>query len=50
MARAAGYKIALISGRFSPATKYRAEELNIKDVYNGGLNKIHAYEESKNKI
>ena len=49
MARAAGYKIALVSGRFSPATKYRAKELNIEDVYNGGLNKIHAYEELKAK-
>ena len=49
MARAAGYKIALISGRFSPATKYRAKELKIEDVYNGGLNKIHAYEELKTK-
>ena len=49
MARAAGYKIALISGRFSPATKYRAKELKIEDVYNGGLNKTHAYEELKTK-
>ena len=49
MARAAGYKIALISGRFSPATKYRAKELKIKDVYNGGLNKVHSYEELKTK-
>ncbi len=49
MARAAGYKIALISGRFSSATKYRAKELKIEDVYNGGLNKIHAYEELKTK-
>ena len=43
MAKAAGYKIALISGRYSPATEYRAKELNIEDVYNGGLNKIIAY-------
>ena len=49
MAKAAGYKIALISGRFSSATKYRAKELKIEDVYNGGLNKIHAYEELKAK-
>ena len=49
MARAAGLKIALISGRYSPATEYRAKELNIEDVYNGGLNKIPAYEELKNK-
>ena len=49
MARAAGFKIALISGRYSPATEYRAKELNIEDVYNGGLNKIPAYNELKNK-
>ena len=49
MARAAGYEIALISGRFSPATEYRAKELQIEDVYNGGLNKIHAYKELKAK-
>ena len=49
MAKSAGFKIALISGRYSPATEYRAKELNIEDVYNGGLNKIVAYEELKNK-
>ena len=49
MARAANLKIALISGRFSPATTYRAKELKIKDVYNGSLNKIPAYEELKLK-
>ena len=47
MARAANFRIALISGRYSAATEYRAEELKIKDVYNGGLNKIPAYEELK---
>ncbi len=49
MARAANLKIALISGRHSPATEYRAKELKINDVYNGGLNKIPAYEELKRK-
>ena len=49
MARAANLRIALISGRYSAATEYRAEELKIKDVYNGGLNKIPAYEELKKK-
>ena len=49
MAKSAGYKIALISGRYSPATEHRAKELHIEDVYNGGLNKIHAYEELKIK-
>ena len=49
VARAAEIKIALISARFSPATEYRAKELEIEDVYNGGLNKIPAFEELKNK-
>ena len=49
MARATNLKIALISGRHSPATEYRVKELKINDVYNGGLNKIPAYEELKRK-
>lgn len=49
MARAAEIKIALISGRYSPATEHRAKELGIEDVYNGNLNKIPAYEELKEK-
>ena len=49
MARAVGLRIALISGRYSLATEYRAKELKIEDVYNGGLNKIHAYKELKAK-
>ena len=49
MARAANLKIALISGRYSPATEFRAMELKIEDVYNGSLNKIPAYEELKEK-
>ena len=44
MARAAKIRVALISGRYSPATEYRAKELNIEDVYNGSLNKIPVYE------
>ena len=50
MARAANFRIALISGRYSAATEYHAEQLKIKDVYNGGLNKIPAYEELKKNI
>ena len=50
MARTADLRIALISGRYSPATESRAKELKIKDVYNGTLNKIPAYEELKKKI
>ena len=48
-ARAMGLKIALISARYSPATEYRAKELGIEDVYNGGLNKLHAYADLKKK-
>ena len=50
MARAAGIKIALISGRYSIATELRAKELHIKDVYNGTLNKIPPYEALKKKF
>ena len=49
MARAADLRIALISGRYSPATEHRAKELKIEDIYNGSLNKIPAYEELKEK-
>ena len=49
MARAANLRIALISGRYSPATEHRAKELNIEDVYNGNLNKLHSYKELKAK-
>tara|TARA_Y100001970_G_scaffold74875_1_gene94892 strand:- start:398 stop:928 length:531 start_codon:yes stop_codon:yes gene_type:complete len=49
MARTADLRIALISGRYSSATESRAKELKIKDVYNGTLNKIPAYEELKKK-
>jgi 3-deoxy-D-manno-octulosonate 8-phosphate phosphatase (KDO 8-P phosphatase) len=49
MARAAKLKVAFISGRYSDATKFRADELKIEDVYNGGLNKIPAYQELKEK-
>ena len=48
-ARAADIKIAIISARYSPATEHRAKELNIEDVYKGGLNKLHAYNDLKEK-
>ena len=47
--REAGLKIALISGRESPATTARVSELKIDDIYNGTLNKIPPYEELKSK-
>lgn len=49
MANAANIKIALISGRYSPATEYRAQELKIKDIYNGSLNKLPVYKKLKEK-
>ena len=49
MAKAANLKVALISGRYSPATESRAKELRIKDLYNGSLNKLPPYEELKIK-
>ena len=49
MAKIADIKIALVSARFSPATEERAKELKIYDIYNGGLNKLHALEELKLK-
>jgi len=48
-AHAADLKIAIISARYSPATEHRAKELGIEDVYNGGLNKLHAYNDLKEK-
>jgi len=49
LVRAAGIKLALISGRKSEATTERAKELKIDDVYNGTLNKIPPYEALKEK-
>ena len=48
-AKAAELKIAIISARYSPATEFRAKELKIGDCYNGGLNKLHAYNDLKKK-
>ncbi len=49
MARTAGFKLALISGRYSASTDARASELKITDVYNGTLNKLTPYENLKQK-
>ncbi len=49
LVRAAGLKLALISGRKSDATAERAKELKIEDVFNGTLNKIPPYEALKEK-
>lgn len=49
IARVAGLKIALISGRHSEATAIRAAEMNITEVYNGILDKRIPYKEIKEK-
>jgi len=50
LARAAGMKMAIISGRYSPATDARVREMGLEDeCYQGGLNKMDAYSELKGK-
>lgn len=41
----AGIKTAIISGRICDAVVHRAKELDIKDVYQGAINKLDAYKE-----
>ena len=47
IARAAGLKLALISGRHSEATAVRAAEMKIEEVYNGTLDKRGPYDKIK---
>lgn len=50
LARAAGMKMAIISGRYSPATDARAKEMGLEhDCYQGGLDKMDAYGELQQK-
>ena len=46
----AGVKVALLSGRYSKATDYRAQELKIEHVYNGYTDKLKVYQELKEKL
>jgi 3-deoxy-D-manno-octulosonate 8-phosphate phosphatase (KDO 8-P phosphatase) len=46
----AGVKVALLSGRYSKATEYRAQELKIEHVYNGYTDKLKVYQELKEKL
>ena len=49
-AREAGMKIAIVSGRYSPATESRAKELGLEDhCYQGELNKAALYDRLKEK-
>ncbi len=50
LALSAGLKIALISGRRSKATEFRASELKIKHVYLGVTNKIKSYNQIKKNL
>lgn len=50
MARVAGLKIIIVSGRYSPATESRARELRLEnDCYQGELNKMTVYTDLKEK-
>lgn len=44
----AGIPVAFISGRFSLATTYRMQEMNIDYCLQGSLNKLKPYEKLKN--
>jgi 3-deoxy-D-manno-octulosonate 8-phosphate phosphatase (KDO 8-P phosphatase) len=50
LAKKAGIEVALISGRDSKATRVRAKELKIKNIYLGENHKIVAFEKIKNKL
>lgn len=50
LAQAAGMKVAIVSGRYSPATESRAKELGLEDdCYQGELNKAALYDRLKEK-
>jgi 3-deoxy-D-manno-octulosonate 8-phosphate phosphatase (KDO 8-P phosphatase) len=40
----AGLKVAIITGRVSQAVMTRAGELGVKDLFQGSMNKLEAYE------
>lgn len=46
----AGVQVALLSGRYSKATEFRAKELEIQHVYNGYTDKLKVYTELKEKL
>jgi 3-deoxy-D-manno-octulosonate 8-phosphate phosphatase (KDO 8-P phosphatase) len=50
LALTSGIEVALISGRFSKATEFRALDLKIKHVYLGKIDKINVYERIKRKL
>ena len=50
LAKAGGLKLAVISGRYSPATELRVKELPIDAVYNGTVNKLEPYQAIKSEF
>ena len=50
LARRAGLKTAIITGRQSEHLRYRAKELHITEVYQGNLDKREAYRDLKAKL
>ncbi len=48
LAREAGLKLGIISGRNSPALTARAGEMNIDHLYQGIANKLEVYEQIRN--
>lgn len=50
LALSSGLEIALISGKRSKATEYRASDLKIKHLFLGETDKIKAYEELKKNL
>jgi 3-deoxy-D-manno-octulosonate 8-phosphate phosphatase (KDO 8-P phosphatase) len=50
LAKKAGIEVALISGRPSKATEFRALHLKIKHVYLGEIDKIRAYQKLKKSL
>jgi 3-deoxy-D-manno-octulosonate 8-phosphate phosphatase (KDO 8-P phosphatase) len=49
MAQKYGLKIIFLSGRKSPATTSRAQELGITDIYQDSTNKLECYDAIKSK-
>lgn len=50
MARKAGLKTCIITGRKSESVKIRAEELKFDGVYQGFFNKVEAYQQMKKEF
>lgn len=49
LAQKHGIRVAFLSGRHSPATQVRAEELGVEDVFQKPVNKLDFYDHLKKK-